>query len=539
MACVVYRSGAKCWSGRYRHDGREYVKSLGVKIIDRDLYTEEGIETEAFLRSKDAAKKKLDQLLADLNSEKSTEEIAHAVYQARTKGRKIRVYRIDNLSDEWRKIKRSRKPSDKYIKQCVSWIDLFSEFMRRHYPHATTMDHVGEEHAEEFMDKQEQRGLSPKTYNDILKALRTVSSRAKNPIFAQIPLKESETINRIPYDPEEIQAIHNAAVEDPFIYPILVTALCSAMRLGDCCCLRWDAVDFDEGFLSVKTSKTGATTDILIFPLLNEVLQKQIGNGSSYVFPEQMKQYHTDPTLFTRRLRIILATAGFCDSKKSPSKTVIDSYNIKELKHKAKKYALSIPTQSKRERLPIVLDSYLNGASLNKIVNDMGLSKGTVFGYLKEVEDAVGIPFIRGQRRVNNPTESHRPVHGEIRSEESSLRIRRASLRDWHSFRTTWITLALTSGIPIEVVQLITGHATTEVVMKNYFKPQRAQIRQALETRMPKLLVTGMIEQSDQAIELLNQMDSTNWAEIRDELLNILKNRKSPKNLEAQHAMPA
>ena len=56
--------------------------------------------------------------------------------------------------------------------------------------------------------------------------------------------------------------------------PIIVTGMCTAMRRGDCCLLRWGDVDLEAGFLAVKTSKTGETVDIPILGLLQEELLK-------------------------------------------------------------------------------------------------------------------------------------------------------------------------------------------------------------------------------------------------------------------------
>ena len=44
-----------------------------------------------------------------------------------------------------------------------------------------------------------------------------------------------------------------------------------------------------------------------------------------------------------------------------------------------------------------------------------------------------------------------------------------------HSFRVTWITLALAAGVPLELVQRVTGHRTVEVVMKHYFRQGRGR----------------------------------------------------------------
>jgi hypothetical protein len=55
----------------------------------------------------------------------------------------------------------------------------------------------------------------------------------------------------------------------------------------------------------------------------------------------------------------------------------------------------------------------------------------------------------------------------------------------------TWVTLALTAGVPLELVQRVTGHKTTDVVSKHYFRPGQEDFRAALEGAMPKLLTGG------------------------------------------------
>ena len=67
----------------------------------------------------------------------------------------------------------------------------------------------------------------------------------------------------------------------------------------------------------------------------------------------------------------------------------------------------------------------------------------------------------------------------------------RHALRGFHSLRVTWVTLALTAGVPLELVQRVTGHKTTDVVLKHYFRPGQEDFRVALEGAMPKLLTMG------------------------------------------------
>ena len=52
----------------------------------------------------------------------------------------------------------------------------------------------------------------------------------------------------------------------------------------------------------------------------------------------------------------------------------------------------------------------------------------------------------------------------------------------------TWVSLALTAGVALELVQKVTGHKTTDIVLKHYFQPGREAFREALNAAMPKLL---------------------------------------------------
>lgn len=100
--------------------------------------------------------------------------------------------------------------------------------------------------------------------------------------------------------------------------------------------------------------------------------------------------------------------------------------------------------------------------------------------------------------------------------------LRKASLRDFHSFRVTWVTLALTAGVPMEVVRKVTGHRTAEIVMKHYFQPGREDFRRTLAGKLPRLLGGGATAEplslADVRAKLL-EMKPRTWKKVRDELI--------------------
>jgi integrase len=110
-----------------------------------------------------------------------------------------------------------------------------------------------------------------------------------------------------------------------------------------------------------------------------------------------------------------------------------------------------------------------------------------------------------------------------VRVKRKGNGLRQASVRDFHSFRVTWITLALSAGVPLELVRKVTGHATVDIVLKHYFQPGREGLRDALNKSMPKLLMNG--KHSDPKVEMgqiIRSMTPKSLAKDREKLIELL-----------------
>ncbi len=234
------------------------------------------------------------------------------------------------------------------------------------------------------------------------------------------------------------------------------------MRRGDCCLLEWTKVELKSRFISVKTAKTGQVVSIPIFPLLYDELAlwaKKRNANEKYVFPEQAAMYQENPDGITWRVRKVLAAAGFRDDEVSEEKEAAG----------------------------------VNGEEQKPVV------------------------FVSSSDK-NDDTPAYR---GEIHAARKEG-LRRASVRDFHSFRVTWVTLALTAGVPLELVQKVTGHKTAEIVLKHYFQPGREAFRQALQIAMPKLLTNGQKSPKEEMLEILAKMTAKTWKKSKVRLGKIL-----------------
>src|SRR5208282_2661257 len=364
---------------------------------------------------------------------------------------------------------------------------------------AVELAQVTRKAARSFMDAESNRGVTAKTWNDTLKLLRATFTHllpagSINP-FSDMPTRETETVFRQPFTPEELGAINEAAKADEFIRPIIVVGICTAMRRGDCCLLKWEDVDMNNGFITVKTSKTGQTVTIPIFPMLLDELKDQAKKAGAkrdgYVFPEQARMYLENPDGITWRVKKVLAVGLGEPVVEAGETEALPELSTEETRKRGEAFIAKLPEGEKRTRMAAVFRNYSEGNNIQAVMAAFNVSKGSVSGYLNEIEAAIGCRIVRGTSHTNKGNSLKDGMKDAGLYQERKHGLRRASVRDFHSFRVTWVTLALTAGVPLELVQKVTGHKTTDIVLKHYFQPGREAVRSALNAAMPKLLMSG------------------------------------------------
>jgi len=462
MALEIQKGRSKWWYGRVTVSGADVVKNLGVQIKGVPPRTLKEHGDAVFERSRAKAQAALEKLQLDLKSKSTAEELVQTIHEIRT-GSRVASVLLDDISARWKDLPRRHPLKERYIAQSESWVSRFVAFVEQSHPSIREMAQIQSTMSRTFFHAEEKRGVTAKTYNNTLIFLRSLfhslrkdAGLAENP-FDGIPTREGETVFRRPFSVEELGVLVEKAKEDKFIFPLIVTGMCTAMRRGDCCTLLRESVDMKGGFITVKTSKTGEYVQIPIFPLLKEVLvfalKEQTTPLSTYVFPKLEAQYQSNPDHLTDRVRRVMRAAGFVD----PEDAATDE------------------------------------------------EKGNARGKIHQV------------RKTG---------------------LRKASLRDFHSFRVTWVTLALSAGVPLEIVQKVTGHRTAGIVMKHYFQPGREDFRRTLAGKMPSLLVGGTPKKeppdAKEVCTKLKSMSAENWMQVRDDLLAGYSPEKEPPLLESK-----
>lgn len=512
------------WYGRFKHNGKRQCVNLGVKIQGTPP-TSLSLKDQgdaAFEVSRGKAQAALDKVAGEAHDKRAAARLMERAYEINT-GDRVKSVKLAALGEQWDMIPRRRKPDDRYAKQCRSTLTRFAEFVMKASPTATDLAHVSRSHAREFLHEESKRNVSAKTWNDTLKLLRATCKYLLPPgsinPFLEMPTKETETVFRIPFTPDELKHIMAAAQDDEFIRPIIVTGVCTAMRRGDCCLLEWKDVDLGKRFITVKTSKTGQTVSIPIFPMLYDELlersQKILGKPEGFVFPDQAEMYSENPDGITWRVKKILKLGLGNVVEVDAEVTALPQISHDEARQRGEKFIATLPEGDRRTRMAAVFQHYMDGNNIEAVMAETKVSKGSVSGYLNEIEAAIGSRIIRGK---TEPSDKKAAL--QVDREHG---LRRASVRDFHSFRVTWVTLALTAGVPLELVQKVTGHKTTDIVLKHYFQPGREAFRAALQTAMPRLLMNGQKSPKEELQELIAKTTAKTLKRNKPRLLKLLE----------------
>jgi integrase len=415
---------SKWWYGRYMINGKRYFTNLNVEVkgtVPKNIRRQGDM---AFECSRTLASSKLKELIAEAHSHKSAEKHLQELYELKA-GESLTQISISDIAHvKFLPPDRRGRSAARDEAQLVVMRDFIS-FMKENYPAVTFVSQVNRIMAQGWLSSLEAQKNSARTYNDKMYVLKGFFERVgsdagviRNP-FAGSLAKVKKTVHRQPFTQEELTKILNHC--DAIIRPVVLTAMCTAMRRGDCCRLKWESVDFDVGFVMVKTSKTGEMAEIPLFPVLRAELEK-LPRTSEYVFPEAEEMLRENIHGLTWRFQKALNAAGI---------------------------------------------------------------KNT-----------------------------------HIANENAS---QRSSLKDFHSLRTTWITMALSAGVPMELVRRVTGHSTVEVVLKHYFRPGREAFRASLGKALPKLLTGGEEEESLDLPEEILKLDKEAKSLKPEEVVKKLK----------------
>ena len=450
-----------------------------------------------FEASRARAEKELEDFQTEERHKGRADHLIERLIQSKT-GRGVEYVRLADLPAAWRALGRESKPGETWLAWCDTVFARFASAVPCEYLHEVTP-----EQAAAYVETL-RGGFTRRTANGAASLLRSAFGRllplgTQNPFAAGIAGRGNdaagETIHRRPLTAEELARLFEAARPDPFLYPLTVCAALTGLRIGDVCLLRWQSVDLRGGFVTVRTSKTGAVVEIPVFAPLRAVFEAALADRaeSPYVWPEAAGMYKKNRYGIVYRGKSLFART-FAETAGNGTETPAVASGRADLAEALPEASEAVRgagfADSKRDRILDSLKRYASGQSYRQIETETGRHRAQVSEDLREAERLTGLRLrrgaaVRGGRAVRDligATRAGRPGGaGKLA----------ASVLGWHCLRGTWATLALSAGIPVETVKLVTGHATANTVLKFYHNPNREHLRAVLGDKLPDVLTGG------------------------------------------------
>lgn len=546
MGVFLKKSNGKLlpeWYGEFIVNGKRKIVNLSVPWDGTPVESMRDHGDTKFERSRGEAKAELKRVRAGFREKGRAEHLTERLIEAKT-GQKLEYVKLSELAEKWRSLPRERSLSDAWLACCDAAFTRLAADLPVKYLYEVTPKLAAD------YTNSIRKTYAQKTAHNTIQLLRSAFARflptgMKNPFDDCITRRnkddDGDMVHRRPFTAEELTLLLAGAREDPFLYPLVVTAACTGLRRGDVCCLSWKAVNLRANVISVKTSKTGATVEIPIFPPLRAVLDAALAERQSdhplYVWPAAAAMHKENPDGLTWRFKKLVAASlpeqpedvDMPDADDKPAPAPAAKARLKDVLQAVCDAVDNNVDSPRRERILGSLKLYAEGKSLRDIEDMTGQARSGISGDLHLAEDLSKFIFMPVfgsgvKRRLDRMTRQGKP------GKKPKGRKRRASVLDWHALRVTWVTLALAAGVPMELTRLVTGHKTVEVVLRHYFKPNREHLRNVLSEKLPSVL-TGAEHGEDEA--------KTPDLPLEDLLAKVTAKKASPEEIKRLSALLA
>lgn len=486
MGLVIYK-GAKgtlrpTWWGRVNYKGKAHEKNLGVQIAgvvpmdDCGNVALSQTGDKAFEQSRKAAQRVLEAWRKAIRTNPA--ELQESAYKVHT-GVSLAGVPLAKLIEKWQGMKRQYTPSPGRVSFTRSTFDGFAKFAREYANNrgkrCETLNDVTPEMAAAWFDSIKATfawGTVKDKMHIMSGAFRRWSTNGQTNPFGDIVLRgnkeageEKKRTERKALTPEQFARFMDAARENERLYPLVVCAAFTGMRIGDVCCLAVADVDLNKNEIDCVTAKAGVRVRIpILSPELRDVLREHCAipadgtKPSTFVFPWAAAQYKRNRTAIVRAVKPYFARAVFGGEPAMADAELIETDEPPRSIETA--IADSGWTEAKAARVLEVYNRFKAGEQSKQIADAMGIARGQVSNYLKDAEQLTG-------ERLR-PGVAHDAPLGSIDLIQRTRLARSvgkhaASIWGWHNLRHNFITCALNNGVPIHKVASIVGHKTINI----------------------------------------------------------------------------
>lgn len=479
MGIRIIRKGKsyrRWWYGEYREDGKLKRVKLTVRVVGTPPTSfcahDEG--DARFEISKAKAQKAFEDFMVSRQQKGNAEGLMVNLIESKT-GEKVSYIRLNTLADHWNGMARTRELSEERQKHNTFVINTFAKSCGREYLYQVSTEDVKRYFAE---IRKSLAWSSVKSHMSLLSGAfnRFLPHGCVNPfksILKRDTTEDASTIHRTPLTEEQVAKLKEYAHRDTLLYPLVICGLCTGARLKDICLMKKSSIDLREGFVIFVAAKTTTRCVIPLFDEFRAICEDILATSDpneEYLFPNAASMYLYNRSGIVRRGKLLFARALFSDTIVENEPTLIE--NGEPLPPKTHEEVLALIDAQhyqpqKTAQMKNVYHLYVvEGKPYRVIVKETGLSKGTICGYMKEIEMLTNEHIIRFEKGKSHT----RALLSKTRIVRKSTN-RAVSSFGWASLRSTFCRLAIENGIDPKVIMLAVGHKNYNTTMTFYNNP--------------------------------------------------------------------
>ena len=297
-------------------------------------------------------------------------------------------------------------------------------------------------------------------------------------------------IHHRPLDRQQLQLLCTEAKKDPLLYHLAITTVCTGLRVGDACQLKFADCDLTNGIVTLTTAKTGTKVSLPIFdydpkspnyePVLGEFRRHletalaEVKDDEPYVCPEAAhlyqktivrngKTYYPGRDTIYAKGKTLFAKALFKEDAAISDAQIVSGNAVEPSADDVCALIRSaVWTDKRKKRVTDIYTRYTNGETYCAIQKATGYAKSTISTDLGAVERLAKISI--------KPKSDGQSVKDLLRftRQERAIGQRSASIYSWHSLRCSFVVLMCSNSVPTETVRLIVGHSTTKQTLEYY-----------------------------------------------------------------------
>ena len=479
MGIRIMRKGKtyrRWWYGEYKDGGKLRRIKLDVRVAGKppSSFSNKDEGDTLFETSKAKAQKAFEDFMISRQQKGNAEGLLENLIESKT-GEKVSYIRLDALANLWNGMARTKELGEDRQRNNTFVINDFAKFCGKEYLYQVTADDVKGYFAKirttlAWSSVKSRMSLLSGAFN------RFLPHGCANPfktILKRDTTEDAAIIHRVPLTEEQVAKLKECAHRDALLYPLVICGLCTGARLKDICLMKKSSIDLRQGFVTFIAAKTTTRCLIPLFDDFRSVCEDILTTtdpNEEYLFPDAATMYIHNRSGIVRRGKLLFARALFGDMRLEDEATLIENGEPLPPKTHDEVLALIDEQRYQPQKAVQMKDVYrlyaIDGKSYRVIENETGISKGTIYGYMQEIELLTNEHIIRFEKGKSQT----RKLLAKTRIVRKSTN-RSVSAFGWASLRSTFCRLAIENGVDPKVIMLAVGHKNYNTTMTYYNNP--------------------------------------------------------------------